>query len=451
MHPAPTLGDGLTPGLAALRDALLAAGFAWKTVLERLGAFHMPMFPYPLEELEHLDTPHLPDGDRPPVDWLIKALVLGETVERSRLERPLPAAAFGALLDSGLLAETDCRLEPRCVLLPWRGLFLACDLPVFQGQSEAVRIPDLSTAFTCGLLPPLSGEPCDRMLDIGTGCGAVALAGARHFREVRAVDITARAVEFARFNAVLNGLAVSVGRCADSPEELSRPDGGYDLITFVLPLVYPHFYRHGSALAVRTEQGERLLLDTYRAAVRLLSPEGRALLWHQILIDPPDHFSRLLEEAGLGGLSVLVNTVNLGSSAWSFTRSQVTRSPGDIPTLRQVPVPDPFGPWQTREDLLRALATEEVVKEAVEIHSDAVPRLFPYVTCGQQWSVHEGRLLPAPAAMVTGMPEPPEAVALLMRIDGRTRVRELLAGSPDPEAAHAALVRFARRGLIDLS
>src|SRR5205085_7369665 len=45
----------------------------------------------------------------------------------------------------------------------------------------------------------------DSALDIGTGCGVQALLAARHARGVTAIDINPRALEFGRFNALLNG------------------------------------------------------------------------------------------------------------------------------------------------------------------------------------------------------------------------------------------------------
>ncbi|MCX6620629.1 MAG: methyltransferase, partial [Acidobacteria bacterium] len=50
-------------------------------------------------------------------------------------------------------------------------------------------------------------KPIDRFLDLGTGNGIQALLAAPHAREVVATDISARSVEFARFNVKLNHCA----------------------------------------------------------------------------------------------------------------------------------------------------------------------------------------------------------------------------------------------------
>ena len=43
--------------------------------------------------------------------------------------------------------------------------------------------------------------PVERVLDLGTGCGIQALHAALHSRDVVATDTSARALEFAAFNA----------------------------------------------------------------------------------------------------------------------------------------------------------------------------------------------------------------------------------------------------------
>ena len=47
-------------------------------------------------------------------------------------------------------------------------------------------------------------DPVERGLDLGTGNGVEAILMARHARHVVASDVNARAIEFARFNGILN-------------------------------------------------------------------------------------------------------------------------------------------------------------------------------------------------------------------------------------------------------
>jgi SAM-dependent methyltransferase len=60
-----------------------------------------------------------------------------------------------------------------------------------------------ASATLAGLQLP---DPVDATLDLGTGCGIQALHAARRSRRVVATDISARALDYARLNAALNGV-----------------------------------------------------------------------------------------------------------------------------------------------------------------------------------------------------------------------------------------------------
>lgn len=95
--------------------------------------------------------------------------------------------------------------------------------------SPAALIPRPETEVLLVLaLEQLIGLSCPRVLDVGTGTGALALGvqRARPDAEVTASDVSAQALELARQNADLNGLAVSFVQ-ADLLAGLSGP---YDLL-----------------------------------------------------------------------------------------------------------------------------------------------------------------------------------------------------------------------------
>jgi methylase of polypeptide subunit release factors len=90
-------------------------------------------------------------------------------------------------------------------LCPYSDLILAVDPPARLASGAA---PDLvmGVSATSSNLDRFSiRRHFHRALDLGTGCGILALLAAKHCREVWAVDQCPRAVEFARFNAALNG------------------------------------------------------------------------------------------------------------------------------------------------------------------------------------------------------------------------------------------------------
>jgi len=117
----------------------------------------------------------------------------------------------------------------------------------------------------------LSGEP--KVLDLGTGCGILAIAAAQKTRNVVAVDINPEAVRCARINVILNGLEERVKVLAG---DLFDPVRGerFDLVVFNPP------YLMGEP-ATPFEQSLFSRDIAERFASRLdqqLSAEGSALL-----------------------------------------------------------------------------------------------------------------------------------------------------------------------------
>jgi methylase of polypeptide subunit release factors len=79
-------------------------------------------------------------------------------------------------------------------------------VPVTLASSPGVFVPTTHGLFYAGAARVRPGE---RVIDIGTGSGLLAIAAARAgAREVVATDIDARAVEAARRNAARNGVAL---------------------------------------------------------------------------------------------------------------------------------------------------------------------------------------------------------------------------------------------------
>ena len=80
--------------------------------------------------------------------------------------------------------------------------------------------------------PPKGGQ----VLDLCTGSGVQAILAARQAKYVVGVDINSRAVEFARINAVLNGVATKVDfRCGHLYDRLD--DDRFDLVLANPPFI----------------------------------------------------------------------------------------------------------------------------------------------------------------------------------------------------------------------
>jgi release factor glutamine methyltransferase len=199
-------------------------------------------------------------------------LLLGRAMECERaaliadpaVEVPAPAArAFGEMVRRRL------RREPVAYILGTKGfrrLELAVDRRVLIPRPETELLVEIA----------LERRPA-RVLDVGTGSGAIALAVADEVPdcEVTATDTSLGALEVARANAERLGLA---DRVRFVPGSL--PDGGvFDLVLANLPYVAERDWSTLQPEVTQWEPREALLagldgLDVYRD---LLADRGRGL------------------------------------------------------------------------------------------------------------------------------------------------------------------------------
>ncbi|UDF05002.1 50S ribosomal protein L11 methyltransferase [Asticcacaulis sp. AND118] len=144
-----------------------------------------------------------------------------------------------------------------------------------------------------GLPDDLSGKT---LLDVGTGCGAIAIAAARRGAKVHAVDIDPAAVALARRNVAANGVAnrvtLSEGKVlqfASAPDVPERFD--YIAANLWFPIrLWGFNQEHHSLMRVQ----KRFLSQVFG----LLAPGGQALLASGAFADSRG-IRDLFAEAGL--------------------------------------------------------------------------------------------------------------------------------------------------------
>ena len=140
-------------------------------------------------------------------ELLIRAFYLGEAVEASQAEKLISPEILGEFLKSRLMVRDGERLRPACRLSHFGELIIACD---FQRPAEAGAVAEelvFGVNSTTRLLARCGIQrPGNKVLDLGTGCGALALAAAPFAASVVGTDVNRRALSFAGFNAALNGL-----------------------------------------------------------------------------------------------------------------------------------------------------------------------------------------------------------------------------------------------------
>jgi methylase of polypeptide subunit release factors len=142
----------------------------------------------------------------PELDLLVRLFYLGESVAFNMGEKFIPQNVLKALLEFELLQRNGERLQGGCTFIKFGDLLLAFDsLRRFHAHPSDLVLgvnPATRILANCRM-----ARPEGSFLDLGTGCGALALAVAPRVATVIATDINRRALGFARTNAMLNGVS----------------------------------------------------------------------------------------------------------------------------------------------------------------------------------------------------------------------------------------------------
>jgi hypothetical protein len=201
----------VTPDLAVpLRDALLEADFTFDGVSALLGeTAHTAL-------LRNETTPSArrAEAEPGPLATLVRLFLLQRPVTAEEAEAALPGLV-DRLAAAGLLARSVGEVAARLDCRPYAtdaglDLWVVSDLtPGLDGAPQRVsadHVLGISAASTSLAQLTLRHE-VGTSLDLGTGCGVQALHLAEHSDRVVATDVNPRALEVARFNAALNGVA----------------------------------------------------------------------------------------------------------------------------------------------------------------------------------------------------------------------------------------------------
>ncbi|HEY6465508.1 MAG TPA: methyltransferase [Candidatus Acidoferrales bacterium] len=143
-------------------------------------------------------------SERVPSNVLFRLFYMGVTLDRAELSGIIPDWFIEAACDCKLLRVEGKQLAPEAMIVPLAGQWIASDL----GERFDASVPDfvLWPNPTSQLLMRLSvRRPSRATLDLGTGTGVIAISAAAYSERVIATDLNLRALEFARFNAQLNG------------------------------------------------------------------------------------------------------------------------------------------------------------------------------------------------------------------------------------------------------
>jgi methylase of polypeptide subunit release factors len=224
------LDAGRGDAVDRLRSLLEAHGYAGPEATAALGApigsEHRPAdLPLYLRRL---------DAQRP-LHALLKLFALHTPLPEPEVRTAIAPVSVEEMAALGLVERAEGLVRPLVALEVAEGLVLARDRP--DPVTFAVR-PDhvLGVSPPALLLAHLTvRRAARRVLDLGCGGGIQALLASRHAQSVVGVDLNARALAFARFNARLNDIRNVEWREGD----LFAPVGGerFDLVVSNPPYV----------------------------------------------------------------------------------------------------------------------------------------------------------------------------------------------------------------------
>ncbi|MHC4895718.1 MAG: methyltransferase [Planctomycetota bacterium] len=209
-----------------VREIFQRAGYKDAEVVRLLGGV-FPTNPTPEEVAAFLPRTN---GDSP-LETLVRLFVLGTEVAVEAAREALRPMELWRWVRGGLIRVRNGSATATAKILPFQDLWLLCDL---LGAGKPDHVMGIGGS-TLRVLNMAIRRPVRCTLDLGTGSGIQALQAARHSEQVYATDCSPRALQFARFNAALNGVTNITFVDGDLFEPVAGMD--FDLIVSNPPFV----------------------------------------------------------------------------------------------------------------------------------------------------------------------------------------------------------------------
>ncbi|MFF4988223.1 methyltransferase [Streptosporangium saharense] len=195
--------------LRSLGEALREVGFTEKETVRALSAED------PAELLSNAAFYAVCSAERVPElltsasGVMVQLFVRNGGVPADVYARTVPIALRGLLAELALVVERDGTVTSEVSVSPGRSMYLLSDQlfrgdasVTMAGRSTLVMPPHASSFELLDNLGAVEG----RLLDVGCGCGILALALRESCSSVVGVDLNPRAVAYSQVNALVNGL-----------------------------------------------------------------------------------------------------------------------------------------------------------------------------------------------------------------------------------------------------
>ncbi len=286
--------------LLSINSRLKEVGYGEKEIFNLLDIsdFHELSFPYlPIYIYRYLQ------GETP-LNTAVKLFMLGYDVTLIELEELFSENQINFLLNLGILHNVFGKYISTVNIFPCLGMLFFTD-HLFNKKPEYGNVYYLgqdSYTLARGMLK----EPVESTLDLCTGSGVQGILASRFSKKVTGVDINPRAVNFARFNAVLNNVTNVEFKLGD----LYKPVGNkkFDMILANPPFVPSPLnnilYRDGS------KTGENIVKRIVENLPRFLNENGICQISTLLVFADEDYnkkLSKWLESRNFTVLSLFFN------------------------------------------------------------------------------------------------------------------------------------------------
>jgi methylase of polypeptide subunit release factors len=176
-----------------------------------VGALLGPLATAALGREQTIPAQRVTAGADGPLATLVRLFGLGDAVDTAEAAAALPSLGLAGASALRLVREQGPGVVATCDLRPYgeegHAWWVASDLTELATRAPLREDHVLGIGGASTTLASWTPRPAvERALDVGTGCGVQALHLGSHAQHVTVTDISPRALEFARFNAVLNGL-----------------------------------------------------------------------------------------------------------------------------------------------------------------------------------------------------------------------------------------------------
>jgi methylase of polypeptide subunit release factors len=251
--------------MAILREGLSGSGYTLASCAARLGVFpRLGVNFWPA--LRSRWTPDPNDL----VDTLLQLFIDGEEVAADRLIQLTSAGFVDAVVESRLVERDGAALRSKTCLFPCYGRFIATDRASRNTAINQVMWLWGESYILGGLVKRTRRK---RAIDLGTGSGVHVLLASDHCEGVVGIDVNPRALEFARFNAALNGIANAEFVLSDL---FAAVEGGCDLLLANPPYIPDSTASAGDNFWSGGDEGTGILRRIVQALPERLAPAGTA-------------------------------------------------------------------------------------------------------------------------------------------------------------------------------